>query len=167
MLFVRALLVALTVATLASAIPHTGLRRSDRGLGRRIAAAARTEKKPEVMKKIRRRRDGPNRMNKGGKHGAAPDGAQEGAAGACGNTYSDSAYIVALAVDMYGDTGAVSSYCGKSVTITNTANSKSVTATIEDACPGCSGASLDLSVGTFEAIGDLDTGVLDISWSIN
>ncbi|KAL7340736.1 RlpA-like double-psi beta-barrel-protein domain-containing protein-containing protein [Rhodotorula toruloides] len=64
--------------------------------------------------------------------------------------------------------GQVSQYCGRELTITNTANGKSVVATVADACPGCSSRfSLDLSLGAFEAIGDLDTGVLPIVWSWN
>jgi hypothetical protein len=82
-----------------------------------------------------------------------------------------------------------SSNCGRTVKITNTANSKSTTATVADEvgpdsflllpvgktdfflpfsdeqCPGCSSStSIDLSEATFEAIGDLDTGVLTVEW---
>jgi hypothetical protein len=53
-------------------------------------------------------------------------------------------------------------HCGQKVKITNKSNGKSVTATVADLCPGCSYGSLDLSTGTFKAIGDLDTGVLPI-----
>ncbi|BGP19044.1 hypothetical protein JCM10213_009246 [Rhodosporidiobolus nylandii] len=87
---------------------------------------------------------------------------QENTAGACGSTHSDTDYIVALQTSMYGS----GSYCGKTLKITNTANSQSATATVADSCPGCSSStSLDLSVGLFEALGDLDTGVLSIEWS--
>jgi expansin (peptidoglycan-binding protein) len=38
-------------------------------------------------------------------------------------------------------------------------------ATVADACPSCTSEySLDLSTGAFDAIGDEDTGVLDITW---
>ncbi|GAA5938942.1 hypothetical protein JCM1841_002612 [Sporobolomyces salmonicolor] len=86
---------------------------------------------------------------------------QEGAAGACGNVNSDSTPLVALQTAMYGS----GQYCGKTVEITNTANGKSVTATVQDECPGCSSAtSLDLSTGAFDQIGDEATGVLPITW---
>lgn len=77
----------------------------------------------------------------------------------------------------------MSEYCGKTVVITNTANGESVTvsvlhilslafadpslsqATVADACPSCTSEySLDLSTGTFDAIGEEATGVLDITW---
>lgn len=60
---------------------------------------------------------------------------QDGTTGACGDKVSDSDYVVALDSDLYGDMDAVSEYCGKTVKITNTANSKTVTATVNDACP--------------------------------
>jgi len=88
---------------------------------------------------------------------------QEGAAGACGTVHSDSDLIVAIDEAMYS-----SDLCGKTVTITNTANSNTVTATVADECPGCSNsASLDLSVAAFEALGDLSAGVLDITWVLS
>ncbi|GAA6015917.1 hypothetical protein JCM11491_007112 [Sporobolomyces phaffii] len=93
---------------------------------------------------------------------------QGGVAGACGNVNPDSAYIVALDYRLYGDLGKVSKYCGKSLTITNTDNGKSVVATVADACPTCdSKYSLDLSEGAFGAIGAYDTGILPIEWHWN
>ncbi|BGP26036.1 expansin family protein [Rhodotorula toruloides] len=93
---------------------------------------------------------------------------QYGAAGACGNYNPDTASIVALDSRLYGNMGQRSQYCGRALTITNTANGKSVVATVADACPGCSSMySLDLSLGAFEAIGELDTGVLPIVWHWN
>ncbi|GAA5941837.1 hypothetical protein JCM3775_004778 [Rhodotorula graminis] len=89
---------------------------------------------------------------------------QDGNAGACGSTHSDSDKIVALQSSMYGS----GSYCGKTVVVTNTSNGKSVTATVADECPGCSTSeSLDLSTGAFDSIGDEDTGELSISWSFS
>jgi len=87
---------------------------------------------------------------------------QGGNAGACGNVNSDSAYIVAVNSAQYD-----SSKCGQSVSITNTANGKSITATVADMCPGCGSGSLDLSTGAFQALGDMSAGVLPISWSYN
>lgn len=53
---------------------------------------------------------------------------ENGNAGACGSTNADSAKIVALQTAMYGSGES----CGKTVYITNTANGKSVTATVAD-----------------------------------
>ncbi|GAA5851058.1 hypothetical protein JCM3766R1_004164 [Sporobolomyces carnicolor] len=89
---------------------------------------------------------------------------QNGVAGACGSVSSDSDKVVALQTSMYGSGG----YCGETITITNTANGKSTTATVADECPSCSGSSsIDLSTGAFDAIGHEDTGVLSVSWSFN
>ncbi|GAA5957442.1 hypothetical protein JCM3765_001140 [Sporobolomyces pararoseus] len=87
---------------------------------------------------------------------------QGGAAGSCGNYNSDSAYIVALNQAMVSSGG---NRCGTQVQIKNTANGKTITATIADTCPGCGPQSLDLSMGAFGALGDYDSGVLPISWS--
>ncbi|KAK4700653.1 hypothetical protein P7C70_g5590, partial [Phenoliferia sp. Uapishka_3] len=85
---------------------------------------------------------------------------QGGAAGACGNVNSDSAYIVAIDVAMWNG-GA---YCGKQVSITG--NGNTITATVADQCPGCSSSgSLDLSVGAFNALGSESAGVYAITWS--
>ncbi|GAA5893136.1 hypothetical protein JCM5296_003081 [Sporobolomyces johnsonii] len=93
---------------------------------------------------------------------------QNGVAGACGNVNSDETPIVALDSRLYGNTNAVSKYCGKSLTITNTANGQSVVATVADACPTCASKySLDLSTGAFEQIGEEVTGVLDVVWYWN
>ncbi|KWU44667.1 hypothetical protein RHOSPDRAFT_33746 [Rhodotorula sp. JG-1b] len=53
---------------------------------------------------------------------------QDGNAGACGTTHQDSDRIVALQTEMYGS----GQDCGRTVTITNTSNGKSVTATVAD-----------------------------------
>ncbi|GAA5871124.1 hypothetical protein JCM16303_001698 [Sporobolomyces ruberrimus] len=89
---------------------------------------------------------------------------QDGNAGACGSVASDSDKVVALQTSMYGS----GSYCGKTITITNLDTGASTTATVADECPGCSSStSIDLSTGTFDAIGSEDTGVLNVSWSFN
>lgn len=56
--------------------------------------------------------------------------------------------------------------CGRKVRITNTQNGKTVTATVEDKCPGCQGNpnSLDLSKAAFDAIASEAQGVVPISW---
>ena len=55
---------------------------------------------------------------------------QGGAAGSCGKVNSDSAYIVA----MNSPQVAGGSHCGQYVTVTNTANGKSVRAQVADTC---------------------------------
>jgi len=40
-----------------------------------------------------------------------------------------------------------SGWCGRKVVVTNTANGKTMSATVADTCPGCSYGSLDLSTG--------------------
>ncbi|GAA6051865.1 hypothetical protein JCM3770_005506 [Rhodotorula araucariae] len=87
---------------------------------------------------------------------------QGGAAGSCGNYASDSDYVVAVNVAQMN-----SGLCGKTVKITNTANGKTITATVADTCPGCAASSLDLSEGAFGALGEYSSGVLPISWSFN
>lgn len=54
--------------------------------------------------------------------------AENGNPGACGVWNSDSLPLVALDYRLYGDMGKTSSDCGRKLTITNTANGKSVVA---------------------------------------
>ncbi|KAF5331742.1 hypothetical protein D9758_017187 [Tetrapyrgos nigripes] len=92
---------------------------------------------------------------------------QNGVAGACGTVHSDNDLIVAMDVAQYGNTGVQSSLCGRQVQIFNTANGKSVTATVADACPTCNnGNSIDLSVGAFQQLADLSVGLINISWKL-
>jgi expansin (peptidoglycan-binding protein) len=59
----------------------------------------------------------------------------------------------------YGDSGKKSALCGKKVKIVNTKTNKSVTVTIEDDCPTCSGSnSIDLSEAAFKQIGTVEEG---------
>ncbi|KAH9851528.1 riboflavin aldehyde-forming enzyme [Lenzites betulinus] len=80
--------------------------------------------------------------------------------GACGKTNKDSDKIIAISSNIY-NSGA---HCDKKVKITNTANGKTATATVRDECPGCSSNDIDMSPSLFEELGDLDTGVLAVSW---
>lgn len=90
---------------------------------------------------------------------------QDGTTGACGIKHGDYDLIVAPDYRTYGDINSVSPLCGKQVRITNTDNGKSVTATIADVCPSCINKnSIDMSLGTFDKIGDRNTGDLPISW---
>lgn len=92
---------------------------------------------------------------------------QGGNAGACGTVHSDSDYVIAIDAagwwSNYESSG--SSYCGKSITLTNTNNGKSVTAVVADVCPTCdTNNSLDLSVGAFQAIASESDGLVPITW---
>ncbi|KAL0079981.1 hypothetical protein J3Q64DRAFT_1752110 [Phycomyces blakesleeanus] len=87
-----------------------------------------------------------------------------GSAGACGPNEADDAPIVALNHPQYGSMSAKSSWCGKKILITN--GKKSVTATINDACPECAHGDLDLTPVLFEKLGDLNTGILQIKWHL-
>ncbi|GAA5877282.1 hypothetical protein JCM16303_006227 [Sporobolomyces ruberrimus] len=87
---------------------------------------------------------------------------QDGNPGSCGKWNNDNTPLVALNSPMKGAWG---NRCGQYVNVRNTSNGKSVRAIVADECPGCAWGSLDLSLGAFKAIGNLDTGVLPITWS--
>jgi len=90
---------------------------------------------------------------------------QNGVAGACGKVHPDSAKVVALDTQLYGNTGEASQYCGKTITITNTNNGKTVTAIVADACPTCGGKDyVDMSVGAFTEIATEEEGEVPITW---
>ncbi|MBW0540924.1 hypothetical protein O181_080639 [Austropuccinia psidii MF-1] len=80
--------------------------------------------------------------------------------GACGDTNSESDYIVAMNYKQYGQ----GEPCHKHVKIQNKSNGKTITAKVTDECPSCGYGSLDLSPSVFKSLGDLNTGVLPISW---
>jgi hypothetical protein len=88
---------------------------------------------------------------------------QNGVAGACGTVHSDSDMIVALDQQRYGDSGARSQFCGKTVAITG--RGKTEYAVVADDCPTCDNEnSLDMSVGLFNKFATPDVGEFDISW---
>ncbi|WAR54466.1 hypothetical protein PtB15_4B83 [Puccinia triticina] len=76
--------------------------------------------------------------------------------GACGDTNSQSDFIVAMNQAQYEG----GSPCHKTVSIKNDATGKTVQAQVTDKCPGCAFGSLDLSPSAFQAIGNMDQGVL-------
>lgn len=79
--------------------------------------------------------------------------------GACGETNTDSDFIVALGHAEF-DSG---SFCGRRLTATF--QGKSVTVTVVDRCAGCGQFDLDLSPAAFEQLADLDVGVLNnVQW---
>jgi len=92
---------------------------------------------------------------------------QNGVAGACGRVHGDYDLICAMDARRYGDTGVRSPLCGRSVRITNTRNGKSVTCYVADACPTCLNSnSIDLSVGAFQSIANLEEGEVPIVWQM-
>jgi hypothetical protein len=96
---------------------------------------------------------------------------QGGNAGACGDYHSDSDNVIAINSNGFWqnyNSGGPSEYCGKSVSITNTKNGKSVTAIVADVCPTCEGSySIDLSVAAFNAIATEEEGMVPITWGFN
>lgn len=92
---------------------------------------------------------------------------QDGNAGACGDTHSDSDLIGAIDKYWYGDYNGekTSALCGVQVHIKNTNNNKEVTITIADVCPTCdTDNSIDLSVGAFTSIATEEEGEVPIEW---
>jgi len=88
--------------------------------------------------------------------------------GSCGVTNGPSDMIVALAADMM--TGYANPNdnpnCGKSITISY--NGVTATATIEDTCEACTGASIDLTPSLFEKFAPLGVGrVSGVEWWFN
>ncbi|PIL33941.1 hypothetical protein GSI_03649 [Ganoderma sinense ZZ0214-1] len=93
---------------------------------------------------------------------------QNGLAGACGVVHSDSSFIAALQTTRYGPVSAMSPNCGRSITLTNTNNAKSVTVVVADVCVTCSNENdLDLSIGAFLQISTLADGYVPIVWHYN
>ncbi|TCD63246.1 hypothetical protein EIP91_005802 [Steccherinum ochraceum] len=80
--------------------------------------------------------------------------------GACGYHNVNSDPIIAISSDIYGSGGN----CNQWITLTNTANGKVASGKVRDECPGCGQYDLDLSPSLFQKLGNLDTGVLHISW---
>jgi len=78
--------------------------------------------------------------------------------GACGQTNSNSDFIVALNAPQF----ASGSYCFQTITII--ANGKTATAQITDECMGCGYGALDFSRGLFDYFASESVGVLTGSW---
>ncbi|KAK4055298.1 hypothetical protein OIV83_000581 [Microbotryomycetes sp. JL201] len=85
---------------------------------------------------------------------------QHGNYGSCGWKSSDGDKVVAVNTPQVANQG----HCGKWVVIQNTANGRQLRAKVADECPTCAWGSLDLSVGAFKELGNLDQGVLPIKW---
>ncbi|CAM0136273.1 hypothetical protein VKS41_006923 [Umbelopsis sp. WA50703] len=87
-----------------------------------------------------------------------------GSTGACGPQESNHELIGALNAPQYGDMSSKSSWCGKKVKVSS--GGKSVIVKINDACPECKHGSIDLTQAAFEKLASLNTGVVDITWSL-
>ncbi|KAK0503331.1 hypothetical protein EDD18DRAFT_628532 [Armillaria luteobubalina] len=88
---------------------------------------------------------------------------QYGVAGSCGTVHADTDKIVAVSAIVMN-----SALCGKTITLTNTKNGKTVNAVIADTCPGCGdgGASIDCSTGTFDALADESDGTFPVTFTL-
>ncbi|EPQ25911.1 uncharacterized protein PFL1_06584 [Pseudozyma flocculosa PF-1] len=84
---------------------------------------------------------------------------QGGNPGACGNYHSDDDRIVAVNSAQYNQ-----GLCGKSIWINH--NGNTVEAKVADECPTCAWGDLDLSVGAFKALANMDQGQVPISWNM-
>ncbi|KDQ62594.1 hypothetical protein JAAARDRAFT_121442 [Jaapia argillacea MUCL 33604] len=80
--------------------------------------------------------------------------------GACGGWNVNSDKIVAIS-HLRWDGGV---NCGQWMQITNTANGKTAYGLTRDECMGCGDGDVDMSPSLFEELGNLDTGVLSVSW---
>lgn len=83
----------------------------------------------------------------------------------CGTSSSDTDYVCAISQQLYNtvtDSESISEYCGHMINITY--NDKNVQVKVVDSCPSCDKDSLDLSPSAFEALADLEIGVLAIEW---
>ncbi|CDS10006.1 hypothetical protein LRAMOSA02683 [Lichtheimia ramosa] len=86
-----------------------------------------------------------------------------GVYGACGPKENSNSMIVALNHKQYGNMNKKSKWCGKKIRISGPKGS--VTARINDACPGCKYGDLDLTPKIFKkVIGDMNKGVGKIKW---
>jgi expansin (peptidoglycan-binding protein) len=87
--------------------------------------------------------------------------------GACGQSHSDSDYVVALNYvdfDPHTPNGNPNNndLCGRRIRASY--NGKSVDVTIVDRCPGCPQGGLDFSPAAFQALASLDVGVIQGTW---
>jgi hypothetical protein len=95
-------------------------------------------------------------------------GMSSGDQGACGNMLNSDEFTVALNEVQYGNLNARSSYCGKTITISN--GVKTTQAKITDACPTgvqCHFGALDMSTSLFQFFEPMSVGVFDITWWIS
>jgi len=89
--------------------------------------------------------------------------------GACGDTNTDSEFVVAINNPQYESNGGTPNGggpCGKFVQITDTQTGVKQIAKVVDRCPGCKEGDLDMSPSLFAALhnGNMDAGRFPISW---
>lgn len=84
--------------------------------------------------------------------------------GSCGQTNSADDMVVAINyIDMAnGANSNKNPKCGKKIKVSY--QGKSTEATIVDTCPSCAKGALDLAPKVFEALADLDVGVITVTW---
>jgi hypothetical protein len=75
--------------------------------------------------------------------------------------------VVALPYSLMGTKSNDNLYCGKMITITYIATSKTTIATMADKCMGCDGFSIDLSNVAFLNLDDLAIGCTSATWYFN
>ncbi|GAA5939646.1 RlpA-like double-psi beta-barrel domain-containing protein [Sporobolomyces koalae] len=70
----------------------------------------------------------------------------------CGSNPNDGDYVVRVSRDLYGDSKAVSSLCGRWISLYQLETDSYTKATIEGVCSTCIGHNIDLSRATFWAL---------------
>ncbi|KAH9942264.1 RlpA-like double-psi beta-barrel-protein domain-containing protein-containing protein [Epithele typhae] len=84
-----------------------------------------------------------------------------GGTGACGHPIQNTDFAVALNPTQY----AGGANCGR--TITAHFQGASVTATVQDLCPGCGNGGIDLTPSAFQRLASLDRGRIQVEWDFN
>ncbi|KAF8181052.1 RlpA-like double-psi beta-barrel-protein domain-containing protein-containing protein [Pholiota molesta] len=79
--------------------------------------------------------------------------------GSCGVTNSDSDFVVALSTA----DAANGQHCGQQIQVQY--QGRTVQATVEDTCPGCSQGSIDLTPAAFQQLASLDAGRIQVTWN--
>ncbi|KAK9448178.1 RlpA-like double-psi beta-barrel-protein domain-containing protein-containing protein [Limtongia smithiae] len=87
--------------------------------------------------------------------------------GSCGETNSDTDYIVAISYILMDEASTGNSntnpYCNKKITAYR--DGKSVSVTVVDTCEGCAEYDLDFSPAAFDVLGEESEGRIPITWS--
>ncbi|KAF8181054.1 RlpA-like double-psi beta-barrel-protein domain-containing protein-containing protein [Pholiota molesta] len=78
--------------------------------------------------------------------------------GSCGVTNKDTDFVVALS----SAEAAHGKHCGKRIRVHY--QGRTVEATVEDTCPGCSQYSIDLTPAAFKKLAPLDAGRIKVTW---
>ncbi|KAL9712015.1 hypothetical protein Ac2012v2_005091 [Leucoagaricus gongylophorus] len=81
--------------------------------------------------------------------------------GSCGESDSDSDFIVALATNSMSN----GENCNKSINITDPKTGKTATAKVYDTCLSCASSDLNMSPSLFQKFEPLDVGTFDVEWN--